>query len=436
MTKLTKKVFALFLLTGGLSIALALLGALSDERAARRESVVSDIARSSAGAQTIMGPVIIEEIERASGDARTTEHRYRRPRRLEIHADAAVHMRQRGIFVVPTFTSAHVVTGDFGASTAAEGEIVKSTRLVLDVSDRRGLVRAPTLRFGGVDVELVPGGSASHLDIHAELDREAGARGGAFEIHLELAGTRELRWSPAADDAVVHLRSAWPHPSFVGEALPAHREVSASGFEASWRAHPFQGVAGGDVRGGSLAGLSSYDFGVAFVSPADTYAQVNRAIKYGFLFVTLTFAVFAVFEVIKGLPIHVVQYGMVGVALVLFFLLLLSLSEHVHFASAYLVASAACIGLLTFYLRHVLAGWRRSAGFGAMFAALYGTLYVLLQLEEYALLVGSGVLFALLTAVMIVTRRVDWSSVGEPAALPLTRHPYRSPAAAADLPPR
>jgi inner membrane protein len=147
----------------------------------------------------------------------------------------------------------------------------------------------------------------------------------------------------------------------------------------------------------------------------DVYQQSERAVKYGMLFVVLTFAAFFLYEVLKRLAIHPIQYGLAGAALALFFLLLVSLSEHIPFLAAYLVASGACVGLLAFYVGHVLGSFGRGATFGALLAALYTVLYVLLQSEDYALLLGSLFLFAVLAAVMVMTRRVDWYRVGEAA---------------------
>jgi inner membrane protein len=151
---------------------------------------------------------------------------------------------------------------------------------------------------------------------------------------------------------------------------------------------------------------------VAFVEPVNIYSQADRASKYGLLFVALTFAAFFVFEILKRLPIHPVQYALVGLALALFFLLLLGLSEHLDFALAYLGASAACIGLLSYYLGHVLRDRWRGLAFGSGLILLYGALYGLLISENNALVLGSLLLFAVLAALMVATRKVDWYQIG------------------------
>ena len=156
-------------------------------------------------------------------------------------------------------------------------------------------------------------------------------------------------------------------------------------------------------------------FSVAFIEPINVYSQADRAVKYGMLFVALTFAAFFLFEVLKSLPIHPVQYTLVGLALALFFLLLVSLSEHINFVHAYLIAGAACITLIGIYLSYALHSWKRGMGFGTALTLLYGVLFGLLQSESNALIMGSILLFAVLSAIMLVTRKVDWYQLGKSA---------------------
>ncbi|MCY1374138.1 Inner membrane protein CreD [compost metagenome] len=158
--------------------------------------------------------------------------------------------------------------------------------------------------------------------------------------------------------------------------------------------------------------FNSRAFGVSFVDPVDQYLKTDRAIKYALLFVALTFAGFFLMEVLKRLAVHPVQYGLVGLALAFFYLLLLSLSEHLPFSLAYAIAASACVALVGFYVSHVLRGWVRGGGFTLGLAALYGMLYGLLRAEDYALLMGSLLVFGLLACVMVLTRKLDWYGVG------------------------
>ncbi|OLE69735.1 MAG: hypothetical protein AUI36_04545 [Cyanobacteria bacterium 13_1_40CM_2_61_4] len=227
----------------------------------------------------------------------------------------------------------------------------------------------------------------------------------------------------------VEVSSDWPHPGFVGAILPDERGVSGRGFQAHWRLSRFAtGIDDAIARirdsmsslipitaeGGSGApGFLNTDLGVRFVQPVDVYQQSERAVKYGIPFVFLTFVAFFLFEVLRRMAVHPIQYALCGAALALFFLLLVSLSEHLPFAGAYLMASGACVGLVAFYVGNVLRSMRRGIVFGGLLGALYGFLYVILQSEDYALLLGALLLFAALAIVMIMTRRVDWYRLSE-----------------------
>jgi inner membrane protein len=243
----------------------------------------------------------------------------------------------------------------------------------------------------------------------------------ASEVQLEMAiaGTQSLGIVPVADSNRIELQSGWPHPQFSGRFLPNQRSIGDDGFRASWNISSLASAAQSQVLDPSIerltprAGEVEQGTGVdsvtvALVDPVDVYTQVDRASKYGILFVLLTFVGFALFELVKQLRIHPLQYLLVGLALAIFFLLLLGLSEHMAFWQAYVLAAAACIGLQFVYLSGVLRGWWRAGAFATMLTALYGALYSLLVSEDNALLMGSLLLFGILAVVMLVTRRIDW----------------------------
>ena len=194
-------------------------------------------------------------------------------------------------------------------------------------------------------------------------------------------------------------------------------EVSDSGFNARWQTSFFstdlEEALKGCLSSNSCEIFSSRHFGVSLVNPVDQYLKSDRAIKYALLFIALTFAGFFLFEVLKCLAVHPVQYGLVGMALAFFYLLLLSLAEHIGFSLAYVISSSACVLLIGFYVSYVLKSFVRGWGFSAGLAALYGLLYGLLGAEDYALLLGTLLLFGLLGVVMVLTRKLDWYSVGK-----------------------
>jgi inner membrane protein len=288
------------------------------------------------------------------------------------------------------------------------------------VSDPRGIARRVTLAWGGIDRPLEPGAVDSGVltsGLHARVDLTSLPDAKApipFSMALALNGSRDLRILPAGNDTSVRLTSSWPHPGFVGAPLPQSRTVDGSGFTAAWEV-PYFGR--GFSRAWIDAGLDrekmksqaeASAFGVSLVQPVDIYQQSERAVKYSVLFIVLTFVVFFLFEVVRARLLHPVQYVFVGFALCIFYLLLVSLSEHVGFDPAYAAAAIATTTLISSYSMFVLGGLQEGVMVGTSVAAVYGFLYLLLRLEDYALLAGSVGLFAMLAVVMLLTRKVNW----------------------------
>ncbi len=433
----TNLIFKVVILSGlalVFGIVLLSIQGIMSARGQYRDRVVGEVAQSTAGRQMLTGPMLVvgfrERVVRERGNPRTpTSSRGEvvlLPDSLLVSSSVRVVERYRGIYKAPVYRSSHRITGVFHVPARvglpATREVIDGEpgALVFGVGDARGLRRPPAVRWNGGSAVLRPGTGQSWLAQGFSAD--AGAliasreRRVPFEIDLELVGTDRLAMVPVGASTQAVMESDWPHPSFTGGFLPDERSVGSKGFRASWQLSRYAtGVddAIARLREGAPAALEGRDFGVRFVTPVDVYQQAERAVKYGMLFVVLTFLVFFLFEVLKRLAVHPIQYGLAGAALALFFLLLVSLSEHVPFVHAYLIASGACVGLLAFYVGHVLRSAARGLLFGGLLAALYAVLYVLLQSEDYAMLLGSLFLFAVLAAVMVMTRRVDWYRVGE-----------------------
>jgi inner membrane protein len=249
--------------------------------------------------------------------------------------------------------------------------------------------------------------------VHADLKSlySASDKSFALVIGLKLAGTERLNVIPVGVDTRVSMHSPWPHPSFVGRFLPETRSVDAQGFEAVWSVSHFStnmAQVFESCVNGQCADLENTQFGVSFMQPVDVYSLTDRALKYGILFIGLTFSVFFLFEILKRMAIHPVQYGLVGLALAVFYQLLISLSEHMAFSVAYLIAAAASISLITFYVCYVLHSALRGLGFGCILAVLYGMLFLILKSEDHSLLMGSILVFLALSSAMYLTRNVDW----------------------------
>lgn len=292
----------------------------------------------------------------------------------------------------------------------------ENASLVLGLTDLRGIRKEPVLRLDGHEHRFQPGAGGLSMDhaIHVDLGPAQHLEGKVlpFLLPLALRGSQAFSVAPVAETTQVVLRSAWPSPSFQGRFSSANT-VSGKGFEATWEVFKLARSLDRILEG---KGETDEAFGVAFIEPVNVYLQSERAVKYGFLFVGLVFAAFFFFEMLKRLPIHPIQYLLVGFALALFFLLLLSMSERLAFPLAYLLASGGCVALIGGYLAQVLGSPRRGWGFAGSLGLLFGVLYVLLASEDNALLMGSLVLFLGLGAVMLATRKVDWyalSGAGE-----------------------
>ncbi|MBI2728095.1 MAG: cell envelope integrity protein CreD [Polaromonas sp.] len=439
-----------------LLMGLFYISGIVHDRQTYRQAAVDGVARSLAGAQTLTGPLVqmacTEEWAYKEEDKAKNGRReftvVAAPASLNVGGNARLEERARGLHAVQVFELKTRITAqwpDFRALTpVAKNPNARVScgqpLLVVSVSDARG-VRHAKVTMDGQAVTLKPGTlwNAYPRGVHAPLPGGA-ARQSPLDVvvDLELVGTERLSVVPVGADTVVKLESNWAHPSFNGQFLPADRQVGAAGFSANWRVSTLassaqlavadgRGICSSQGDAGPASGGNCTEaFGVSFIDPANTYALSDKATKYGLLFIGLTFLAVGLFEFMKALRVHPIQYLLVGAAMSMFFLLLVSLSEHMPFERAYAVASAACVLLLTYYASHMLGRWSRGLPFGAGIAMLYGMLFVLLRMEQTALLLGAVTLFAVLAFVMTLTRRVDWyarfKSTEKGEASSATRH--------------
>ncbi len=445
---LVAKTFAVLAIVGLLMLALARIGYLADERQQRFREAEASVEQSQAGRQALLGPVLhsscVEEWDAVSGEGkdRTVSTGRREfslsatPHQLSVVANVNMEPRYRGLFKINTYAAKTTLKADWAPLTGlrpvaehAGGRLAcQAPVLMVGVSDARG-IRQALVQVGSASLPVAAGTThKSHpRGFHAVLPEALRQREQPLsaEVTLELVGTTDLAVAPVADDTRVQLDANWPHPSFGGRFLPVTREVREKNFSATWQVSSLATTAPLDfARGAALCdsdateGKCIESFNVSFIDPVNPYSLSDRAIKYGLLFIALTFVAVGMVEVMRRLRVHPIQYLLVGSALSIFFLLLLSLSEHLPFALSYAVASIACVSLLSFYGAHLLRGWRAGLGFGAGVAALYGALYALLQMEQTALVIGSVLLFAVLAGVMTLTRRVDWYSLLRTPATP------------------
>jgi inner membrane protein len=463
------KVAGLLMLTLLLCIPLAEINSINRERGRSQREAAEELAATYASAQTMVGPVLLvpyverwmEPLRDAQGkvigqEARSKEMAHAMfPDKLHIEGSMTPHERYRGIFKIPFYTLNATLGGGFAAfdpksvaHSEADSRIeFKAPFVVFYVSDLRGLDGSPSIALNGEALRFkqrVPGlVDTSWLadGIHAPLTGAALAAWESktplpFEMKLGLVGQDTLSMVPIAEETTAHLSSPWAHPSFGGRFLAAQREVTPQGFDAHWRVSSLVTSAREQVRAGlsergdasaaataaaavatgprNLGPLQTFD--VSLAQPINVYSMSTRAGKYGALFIGLVIMAAFMFELFRRQRMHPVQYGLVGLSIALFFLLLLALSEKLAFWLAYASAASASVLLLGIYFSAVLQSWKRGAGFGAFVAVLYGALYGLLASESNALLLGALLTFGMLTVLMLATRKVDWYalSAGNP----------------------
>ena len=444
--------FKLFLtIVVGLVLTIPLFSVylLNYDRQTQSENARASITEGWGGPQAMTGPVLVipyrataTETVVQNGQSVTRSNQVMRsltlaPEIAELSTDVRPEVRQRSIYEAVVYDARVQGRARFAfppdlARTGVDPSQMDLSRAELrfGLSDPRGLGANPRVAVGGRPLRLQPGGgSGGGRGFFAWVDATTiAAQPIAVDYAYDFRGNAALSLAPQAGDTRWTVKSSWPHPSFGGDFLPGARRVGARGFEATYRVgnlalgkslvstsdagaspsppppsrHMAPGIAEAD---GSLQTAE-----ISLIQPVDLYSQVNRATKYGFLFIGFTFLALLMFDVIGGVRVSPVEYLLMGAALVLFFVMLLAFAEVIGFTPAYIVASGAIAGLNTAYSAAVLGSWRRAAFIGGLLVALYAILYILLSLEAFSLLIGSLLLFAALAGVMYATRSIDWSA--------------------------
>jgi inner membrane protein len=304
-----------------------------------------------------------------------------------------------------------------------EGRDVKwsEARLIVLNSKSRALRAVDNLEVGGeslpVSADAYAGSAGISTSVPLKALREDAGFG--FRMKLTLAGSSQLTFLPLARKASIGIQSTWAHPKFEGAPAPLDPEISDAGFSARWSVLEINRSFGqswydSQVRDDTTAeaAFGASGVGVTFYEPVDVYQRNYRAVHYAVLLIVITFLAFFLWEHLSGSVIHAMQYLMVGLALALFYLLLLALSEHLAFDIAYAISAGALVALITIYLSGVLRNLALALGAGAGLATLYALLYWILRSEDYSLLMGALLLFGLLAITMMTTRRVDWANIG------------------------
>lgn len=394
---------------------------LVQERQKRQEEIVKEVSSKWASAQTLTGPYLFVpyKIYNRDKDGKTTEttkHFWLLPDNLHVSGTVDHEIRLRSIYKVLLYRAGLQNNGNFLFQLPADidsGTVQWSeVGICFGLSDFKGIEERLTARVNGVEYELSPGLPETDIDekgLSAPIHLTAADLGKSlsFSMNLKLKGSEQLHFVPMSGNSDFTLKSRWNNPSFDGNNLPTEREVSDSGFSARWTFNkanlPF-----GTVLKEFKFDQNSMAFGVTMLQPADQYAKTSRCIKYAILFIGLTFSLFFIVELMQKKPVHPVQYVLIGLALVIFYTLLLSISEFLLFDPAYLIAAAATILLITLYARGHFRSWKPAGLFAAVLSILYGFIFILIRLEDTALLVGSIGLFIVLALVMYASRNIDW----------------------------
>ncbi|MEA3059432.1 MAG: inner membrane protein [Sphingomonadales bacterium] len=437
-----------------LTIPLVSIYLLSYDRQSQSREAAASITSGWGGPQTMNGPLLVipyrataTETVVENGKSVTRSNQVMReltlaPETVELTTALSPQVRKRSIYEAVVYDARVSGKARFAfppdlARTGVEPAQMDLSRAELrfGLSDPRGLGANPRVNAAGTELRLQPGGgSGGGRGFFAWIDANRLISAPLpVDFAFDLRGNGSIALSPQAGDTRWTVHSSWPSPSFGGAFLPGTRTVADKGFDAQYRIGnlalgrslvstsdagaaptPPQPTSGAEYPS-KVAGTDSQTAQIDLIQPVDLYSQVNRAVKYGFLFIGFTFLALLMFDVIGGVRVSAVEYLLMGAALVLFFVLLLAFAEVIGFTPAYVLASAAIAGLNTAYSAAILGSWRRAGFIGGLLVGLYAVLYILLSLEAYSLLIGALLLFAALAGVMYATRRIDWGGRREAA---------------------
>lgn len=453
MDKLFGRCLIIAGITLGLLIPLVFVSDLVSDRSSMRRKAVADIARLWGESQTVSGPVLVIPYKReyevrdsVTGEddkskivtrkAYAQEHRIILPSLVEFDAVLHPQMRSRGIYDYVVYTSPIEVKGRFRlpdptsfGEDCAEIQWDKAW-FSIGATDLRAITSVAPLMWNGVESPpYSPGGNIDDLlgpGFHTTVSLTAAEAGQDrdFSLAISLNGSGGLHFTPVGENTVIRISGDWPHPSFSGNLLPAGRQISETSFSSEWRVphlsrtYPQSGRLGHGDFGAKSQSIRSFVAGVNLFEPVSLYSQVSRSVKYGILFIGLTFVALLSFELVAKARLHLMQYALVGIAMTLFYLVLLSLAEHTSFIVAFIAASLISISMNSLYIASAMRSKSKGLVITALLTALYLLLYALLQMEEYALLVGAFLVVSVVAVLMFLTRNLPVAPATERPFLP------------------
>lgn len=433
---ITLKLISIGILILILLIPSSMISSLIYERENIRDEAVNEVSSKWGDAQTIGGPVLtIPYYSRETDDKgkvyTTTRYAHFLPDDLNINGTLTPEKRYRGIYVVVLYNSVLQIKGSFSypnldpLNIPESDFIFKDAFISIGITDMKGIKENINFKLNDTTYAFNPG-IATHEIFMSGASFPVNfqkADNYNFSFTLNLNGSSNIKFLPFGKETKVTLNSSWQSPSFEGYNLPDDRTVNEKGFTATWkmtqlnRNYPQQGLGayiGSNDPNDSGINYSDQNyaaFGVRLLLPIDEYQKTTRSVKYCLMFIIITFLTFFFVEVLNRKRIHAIQYLLVGFGVCLFYVLLLSISEHLKFNNAYLIGCISILTLITFYAWYIFRNAKLTAIFSGMLALLYGFFYSLLQLEDYALLLGSIGLFLILATIMYLTRKIDWYGI-------------------------
>ena len=417
---------------------------LVKERETRQEEVVSEVANGWSGPQTISGPFIFIPYQITTQDTNKkniiiTKQLFLLPENLNVDGNIVPEIRLRSIYKVLLYRSDINTSGNFRITLPKDVDInslqLSEAKICYGISDFKGIEEKLSINFNGSKYDFTPGFptkiyetkiskardvDANNSDVNAtkqvesiglsaniDLKKEDLSRPINFDMHLKIKGIEGLHFMPLSGNSKFNIKSTWADPKFDGNSLPNYREVNKDGFQAKWSFNSANLPFGTVLKEFNLD-KQELAFGINMIQTTDQYSKTMRSIKYAILFIGLTFVLFFIIELTQQKPMHPIQYALIGMALVIFFTLLLSISEFLSFDWAYLIASFSTISLITLYAKGHFKSFKSASIFGSLLTCLYTFIYILIQLEDAALLVGSIGLFIILAMVMFGSRKINW----------------------------
>lgn len=410
-----------------LTIPSTMISSLVQERKSRHDKAIIEISDKWGGNQIVSGPILSvpymgERAVTANGFNNSTGYLHFLPRTLDIRGTLDPELRHRGIFRAPLYRTTLDIQGDFAPLQTKKLQVNPEeiqwdkAFLSMGMSDTAGLGQKIKCFINNEEQIIQPGIESSDvfaagLSIPYEYNKEETT---SFRIQLQINGSKELQFLPLGQITRVHLTSSWKDPSFIGDFLPSQYDVSDKGFQAEWQISHFNRNYPQSWLG-AYQKISSSSFGVKMLEGTNIYQNTTRTVKYSMLFLVFSFTAFFLAEILTNHRVHPIQYLFIGFGITCFYSTLLAFSEHVGFNQAFIIATLAVISLIGLYTKAIL-GLKMATVTSCLLATLYAYLFVTLQLQDYALVVGSCGLFALLGLVMYVTRKVDWYNIRDEKA--------------------